>query len=67
MIQSQPTEEPTPDEPWFDLIGHLAPISRGTFPALAQEVDSLLGTHKRFVTVLDLVKAECFGAVTLTV
>ena len=30
------------------------------FPALAQEVDPLFETHKCFVTVLDLVKAECF-------
>ncbi len=30
------------------------------FPALAQEVDPLLETHKRFVTVLDVVKVECF-------
>ena len=44
----------------FDLIGHLAQISRGIFPALSQEVDPLLETHKCFVTVLDLVKVECF-------
>ena len=30
------------------------------FPALAEEVDPLLETHKRFVTVLDVVKVECF-------
>ncbi len=30
------------------------------FPALAEEVGPLLETHKRFVTVLDLVKVECF-------
>ena len=30
------------------------------FPALAQQVDPLIETHKRFVTVLDLVKVECF-------
>ena len=34
------------------------------FPALAQEVDPHLETHKCFVTVLDLVKVECvFGEV----
>ena len=49
-----------PNEPWFDPIGHLAPISRRTFPALAEEVGPLLETHKRFVTVLYLVKVECF-------
>ena len=30
------------------------------FPALAEEVGPLLETHKRFVTVLDLVKVERF-------
>ena len=55
----QDTED-GPDEPCFDLIGHLAPISRETFPALAQAVDPLLETHKCFVTGLDLVKMGCF-------
>ena len=47
-----------PNEPWFDPIRHLAPISRGIFPTLAQEVGPLPETHKRFVTVLDLVNIK---------
>ena len=49
-----------PNEPCFNHIGHLAPISRGTIPGLAEEVVPLLETYQRFVAVLDLVKVECF-------
>ena len=39
---------------WHRLQGEL-------FPALAEEVGSLLGTHRRFVAALDLVGVEGFA------
>ena len=50
-----------PDDPSFNPIGILGPISRRTLPAqLAQEVGLLLEKHRRFLTVLDPVRLECF-------